>query len=755
MIKLMSTIKSIALPMVMAVALGALPVVTACRSAIVTEPSTSDLVFDSLATRWDEAIPLGNAHVGALVWKNGDALRFSLDRADLWDLRPMDSISGPNNRFAWVKEQIKNGTYQAVQAKYDWPYDREAAPSKIPGGAIEFPLGELGDPENVRLYINDAVCEIVWPEGVKMLTFVQSDKPMGWFYVENAPEGFKPVIVAPSYASVSKLTDNAHSGADLERLGYEQGDVVERDGGAHYRQHGWGDFYYDIDVAWKRAGNNLVGVWSITSSNMRDIEKADAKIITDEAMERGLMKDYATHSDFWKGYWSKSSVSLPDSVLQKQYDNEMYKFGSVTRSDSYPISLQAVWTADNGKLPPWKGDYHHDLNTQLSYWPTYTGNHLDEGLGYLNTLWSQRDTYKAYTKSYFETDGMNVPGVCALNGAPMGGWIQYAMSQTAGAWLAYHFYLHWKYSDDDKFLKEMAYPFINDVAIYMEQNSMVDENGVRRLEYSSSPEIFDNSVNAWFTEMTNYDQALMHSLFAIASEVAEGAGHADEAEHWKTLYGQLADFDVDADGSLTFAKGFPYDSSHRHFSHAMAIYPLGLLDVSNGEEDKRIIDATIRKLDEFGSGYWTGYSFAWLGNLKARALDGDGAADALRTFATCFCSPNTFHLNGDQSGTGKSYFTYRPFTLEGNFAFASGIQEMLLQSHAGVINIFPAIPSDWRDVSFENLRAQGGILVSARMVDGKVTSVKLESPKQCTVKVAIPGYDVRTVELPAGCTELM
>ena len=354
MIKLMSTIKSIALPVVMAVALGALPVVTACRSAIVTEPSTSDLVFDSLATRWDEAIPLGNAHVGALVWKNGDALRFSLDRADLWDLRPMDSISGPNNRFAWVKEQIKNGTYQAVQAKYDWPYDREAAPSKIPGGAIEFPLGELGDPENVRLYINDAVCEIVWPEGVKMLTFVQSDKPMGWFYVENAPEGFKPVIVAPSYASASKSTDNAHSGADLERLGYEQGDVVERDGGAHYRQHGWGDFYYDIDVAWERTGDNLVGVWSITSSNMRDIEKADAKIITDEAMERGLMKDYATHSDFWKGYWSKSSVSLPDSVLQKQYDNEMYKFGSVTRSDSYPISLQAVWTADNGKLPPWR-----------------------------------------------------------------------------------------------------------------------------------------------------------------------------------------------------------------------------------------------------------------------------------------------------------------------------------------------------------------------------------------------------------------
>ena len=98
----------------------------------------------------------------------------------------------------------------------------------------------------------------------------------------------------------------------------------------------------------------------------------------------------------------------------------MYKFGSASRSYSSPISLQAVWTADNGLLPPWKGDYHHDLNTQLSYWPAYTGNHLDEGLGYINTLWNQRDTYKEYTRTYFGTEGMNVPGVCTLDGKPLG-----------------------------------------------------------------------------------------------------------------------------------------------------------------------------------------------------------------------------------------------------------------------------------------------------------------------------------------------
>ena len=142
-------------------------------------------------------------------------------------------------------------------------------------------------------------------------------------------------------------------------------------------------------------------------------------------MERGVEADYRSHMNFWKGYWAQSSVSLPDTLLQKQYDNEMYKFGSAAREDSYPISLQAVWTADNGMLPPWKGDYHHDLNTQLSYWPAYTGNHLQEGMGYLNTLWEQRDVYKKYTREYFGTDGMNVPGVCTLTGEPMGGWVQF------------------------------------------------------------------------------------------------------------------------------------------------------------------------------------------------------------------------------------------------------------------------------------------------------------------------------------------
>jgi hypothetical protein len=378
------------------------------------------------------------------------------------------------------------------------------------------------------------------------------------------------------------------------------------------------------------------------------------------------------------------------------------------------------------------------LNTQLSYWPAYIGNHLDEEMGYLNTLWNQRDIYKKYTRQYFETDGMNIPDVCTLTGEPMGGWIQYSLSQTIAAWLAQHFYLHWVYSADDAFLKNRAYPFVKDVAVYLEQQSKVDSTGTRTLEYSSSPEIYDNSLKAWFPTISNYDLSLMKFLFGAASEMADSLNLKKEAEHWNKVKNQLPDFDLDDDGSLTFAKGFPYNTSHRHFSNAMAIFPLGLIDWNDGEKSQHIINATLKRLKDYGPDYWVGYSYSWYANMFARAHKGDEAAENLRTFAKCFCLKNTFHANGDQTKTGKSKFTYRPFTLEGNFAFASGVQEMLLQSQTGVISLFPAIPGNWKDVSFNNLLARGGVLVSATMHNKKITYIRLTANKPCKVKLLSP-----------------
>jgi alpha-L-fucosidase 2 len=184
----------------------------------------------------------------------------------------------------------------------------------------------------------------------------------------------------------------------------------------------------------------------------------------------------------------------------------------------------------------------------------------------------------------------------------------------------------------------------------------------------------------------------------------------------------------------------------------MAIHPLGILDWNKNDSDKKIIDASLKDLERLGTDWWCGYSYGWLGSLYARSGQGDKAAEALRIFSTCFCLPNSFHVNGDQSGTGKSKFTYRPFTLEGNFACAAGIQEMLLQSHNGLIRIFPAIPDSWEEVEFENFLAEGEFIISAVRKEGTLRSVSITSEAGGRIKILNPfkgkKYNIEGIEFP-------
>ena len=320
----------------------------------------------------------------------------------------------------------------------------------------------------------------------------------------------------------------------------------------------------------------------------------------------------------------------------------------------------------------------------------------------------------------------------------MGGWTQYSLSPTVSAWLSQHFYLQWRYSMDEVFLKNRAYPWVKDVSIFLENITSLDENGHRKLPISSSPEINDNDIKAWFFQNTNYDLALMKFNFKIASELALELGLRAEADHWKKIELQFDDFALSDKNELMFAPTMAYNQSHRHFSNAMAIHPLGLIKYEDGIRSQSIIKNTIHLLDSIGPDAWCGYSYSWMASLKARAKDGDGAAKALTIFAKAFCLPNSFHVNGDQTKSGFSKFTYRPFTLEGNFAFAAGLQEMLLQSYAGFIEIMPAVPSTWKDISFRQLRAEGAFLVDAKKLNGQMDEIKIVAEKEGKTKLKLP-----------------
>lgn len=690
-------------------------------------PYYMERTFPDLAQTWDEGLPLGNATLGALIWQKDGKLRFSLDRADLWDLREMENLDFENHDFKWVTKKWEGKQYGDVQRQFDLPYDTLAGPSKIPGAALEFDISGLGEVESIKFNLQKATCVIQWKNGTLLRTFVHATEPIGWYRFENLKTELLPMVVPPPYvgAGSTEALDPV-SGQDLRRLGYPAGKLSQDENSVTYEQEGWDGFQFQVTTKWNTTGDRLEGSWSI-SSNYQDTS-ITASEVTENSFENGMEAYEKDHLTWWNSFWNASSINLPDTLLQQQYYMDMYKLGAAARQGAPPISLQSVWTADNGKLPPWKGDFHHDLNTQLSYWPTYAGNHLELEQGFIDWLNQHKSTFEKYTREYFGTNGLNVPGVTTLEGDPMGGWIQYAFGPTVSAWLGHHFYLHWRYSMDREFLKKDAYPWISEVARFFKEISILDKDGKRKLPLSSSPEIHNNDAKAWFDQMTNYDLALVRWTYTAAAELAIELGYTEEAENWNSMLTEWPYYAID-DTGLMLAPGNSLQESHRHFSHIMAIHPLGLIDVSNGEKDKDIITNTLTHLDALGSSKWTGYSFAWLGNLKARAGDGNGTAKALTDFASSFVLPNSFHVNGDQSGTGKSDFTYRPFTLEGNFAFAAGVQEMLIQSHSGVVKLFPAIPTDWQNISFTTLRTQGAFLVSATRANGKVDEVEILSKK--------------------------
>jgi alpha-L-fucosidase 2 len=711
-------------------------------------PVAQGLHFTSLPLKWYEAVPLGDGMLGALVYEKDNHLRVALDRADLWDLRSVKEFDSRDFSYHSIYEHVIGKDYEPVHKLVDYPYDHDAAPTKIPAGALEFPIADFGKIKSVDLNIHTATCFIQWENGTSATIFISAKENAGYFRFDHLPENltlFAPVLDAPAYqATHFDASGNAVvGGQDLARLGYPKETIKKGNHIISYHQRGWGHFSYNITVCWKHLTDRSVeGTWSISSDGSPYSAKQKASEIAATALKTPFARAWNDHKKWWADYWKESSVTLPDSVLQHQYDMDMYLFASASRKGNPPITLQAVWTADNGKLPPWKGDYHNDLNTQLSYWPGYTANHLPESSAFTDWLWKNKPVFTKYTRRFFEDSGLNVPGVCTLTGEPMGGWGQYSLSPTVSCWLSQYFYWQWIYSGDHNFLKQRAYPWIKATATHIESIAIKNKEGYWQLPISSSPEFFDNALKAWFLQTSNYDLSLIHWLLNTAVQMADTLHLQKEAIHWKTFLDGWPSLALNpADSALLVAPDIPYSFSHRHFSHLMSIYPLQLIDWYQGEKDRKIIQASLQELKEYGPSEWMGYSYAWLACLKAVNQDGAGAENALKIFATAFCSPNSFHLNGDQSGKGYSNATYHPFTLEGNFAFARGVQLMLIQQHGGVNYIFPAVPDNWEKVGFEKLRVPGAFLISAKKENGMITEVRIKSLKGGKIKLHNPFID--------------
>ncbi|MBO9634710.1 MAG: glycoside hydrolase N-terminal domain-containing protein, partial [Chitinophagaceae bacterium] len=567
-----------------------------CVTIIHGQPKPGyNLDLKQIPLRWDEALPLGNGWLGALIWQKENKLRISLDRVDLWDDRPMPQID--RLTFKWVQQQVAKGEYDTVQKIGDWPYEQNAAPCKIPGAAIEFKMPDASV-VSASLDISNGISSVIFSNGIRFGSYIHASKQEGYFgWTEFDPsliDSFLPSLIPPRYQA--EQAGSPKDGGSLSRLGYEQGKITKGKNSLRYHQPTWGTHYYEVLIEWVNIYNKkLVGAWTISVDKPASLHKIDTA--------HSEYTDMRSHLAWWKDFWDRSSISIPDTLLERQYYLDMYKFGCVARSNAPPISLQAIWTADDGRLLPWKGDLHHDLNTQLSYWPGYTANHTDLTAGFTNWLWKVRAENKRWTQQYFGVEGLNVPGVSTISGKPMGGWIQYAMSPTTVCWLSQNFYWQWRYTNDTAFLRERAYPWVRDAATYI-VNLVRKRDGNYYLPLSSSPEYNDNKISAWFSDWTNYDLSLVSYLLQTESIMARALNRPRDAQRKRLeeLRMALPSAAVDETG-LLMAPGVRMDHSHRHMSPYISLFPLKNLHVVAKaiKNDTTVIANSFRHLERFGT----------------------------------------------------------------------------------------------------------------------------------------------------------
>ena len=338
---------------------------------------SSNLNLTAPINRWDEAIPLGNGLTGGLLWGEGGNIRLSLDRADLWDLRTHETIASEDWNIETLKKLVAERNQAKIVELFDVPYSAPY-PSKLPAGRLEVTLDESQQAKSFHLDLLKAVGSVRLETG-SMEVFFSAAESVTMVRITGSEPGWS--IIPPSVLSTRLNYDPPQTGTDGTCRWFLQKCAL--------------DMQYAIVAQIKRVRNTTEIALSITSTHDTHDPLGLGRKRVASAIEAGYDKMLKPHLKWWQDFWAKSEVVVPDKKVQQHYDLVQYFYGAASRKGAPPIHLQGVWTADNGELPPWKGDYHNDLNTEMTYWAYLTSGRFDEGESFLDFMGYIRDSQRA------------------------------------------------------------------------------------------------------------------------------------------------------------------------------------------------------------------------------------------------------------------------------------------------------------------------------------------------------------------------
>ncbi len=355
-------------------------------------PPELNLKLQAPITTWDEAIPLGNGLLGGLLWGEGVQLRISLDRGDLWDERPAEGVEWERFNYRTARELVAAGRNDEFNRIFDRPYDG-LHPTKLPAGRVEITMPAGRELTAFELNLATAEGRVHTAGGGSVSVFFSATERVALLRIPGADR--------PSFDV--KRPDS------LSKLGYAAAQSGERQGARWFEQATAGGQRFCVFVASRRLSDATLLALTVTTTHDGADPVAVAGRLTSAALVAGYEASLKPHAAWWNQFWSASRVTIPNAAALGHYYLVRYFYGAASRKGNPPMPLQGVWTADAGGLPPWKGDYHNDLNTQTTYLAYQAAGHFDEGSAFLDLLWSLTPRFRLFAREFFDAPGAAVP----------------------------------------------------------------------------------------------------------------------------------------------------------------------------------------------------------------------------------------------------------------------------------------------------------------------------------------------------------
>ena len=715
------------------------------------------LWYDAPAGHWEEALPLGNARLAAMVFGGSMLERVQLNEETLWDGQPHENVN-PRARehltrvrkllLAGEPVAAEEGTQECMMGipntirpyqtlgdlwiqldghAYPVDYRRELDLSTATA-RVSYRHGAgtfnrecwISAPDQVLVYAWQAN-GAPWPE-MRIRLSRPADasakaRPDGTLELTGrTPHGDMP------FAALARVKTDGEIRVEGETVMVREATRIDLRlvAGTDYRDRGADP----LDVCYAR----IKGLESRTLTSLKTAQ---------EEAYRKLFDRVELHLDTEEPNGDDLPTNLrllavkngrPDPGLERLlFDYGRYLLIASSLPGSLPANLQGKW---NPHLDPiWHCDYHLNINLQMNYWPAEVANLSECHEPLFDLLETLVEPGQRMARNHYGCNGFVVHHITDIWGyvSPADGYTT-GLWPMGAAWIVLHAWEHWLFKRDLDFLRARGFPLLKEAALFLLDYLVELPDGSLATVPSSSPEngyLLPDGSRAFLCVGATMDMQICRELFNACLAACEllDLEKFDFRNRVAEALSKLPPARIGEDGRLLEWRE-PFDEiepGHRHVSHLFGLYPGSQID----PEQTPSVAAAARKTLDFRlahGGAHTGWSRAWMINFFARLRDGDAAHDHLVKLLQSSTLPNLFN-------------DHPPFQIDGNFGACAGICEMLLQSHGEEIVLLPALPAAWPNGRVRGLRARGGLEVAIDWADGAVVSAEIQATTGGEVRI--------------------